>query len=98
MELHNQQEEHKKLKDEVKKLEHLVYMNHLTLQIKNYKNRILKDIYKNFIESQTININTKNNIDGDNQSDDTSSQNVKKLTYAEFMELIIKKERFQYNS
>ena len=37
-------------KEELKLLEHLAYMNNITLQIKNYKNRIMRDVYKNYIK------------------------------------------------
>lgn len=48
-------------KRENKVLEHLEYMNHLCLQLKNYKNKILKDIYNNKIKG-TSNVSSNEEI------------------------------------
>ena len=40
-----------KYEEEIKILDHLEYINNLCLQIKNYKNKILKDIYNNYIKN-----------------------------------------------
>lgn len=41
------------LKKEINILDHLEFINHLCLQIKNLKNKVLKDIYKNYFNEQS---------------------------------------------